>query len=58
MDIVNCENCGNKISYFRVNGSYFCRSCGYNSKKEEQQDPNKEIDDLVKKEIDIKGDDN
>ena len=32
-----CPRCKRKYNlYFRVDGSLFCRSCGYNSKKDKE----------------------
>lgn len=34
--IPTCPKCSRKNVVFRVDGSLFCRSCGYDSKKEKQ----------------------
>jgi ribosomal protein L37AE/L43A len=32
-----CENCLSSFIYFRKDGSYFCRGCGYDSRKKEKK---------------------
>jgi uncharacterized Zn finger protein (UPF0148 family) len=35
-NIPTCPKCGRKNLIFRIDGSVFCRACGYDSKKKEK----------------------